>query len=240
MKPERLTPRLQQILDVRSKSIEEELRSFQRANVSDASRSGDETHTDLGLSDRELRSYSIESAARNLHSDKILSGLEGECHRELVKRYGPTLKLLSFYAPPEVLRYAPPDACRAMSQTPGQKGGFLIDTTITSFYDQLQNASIPVEVIRHTPANVIVVKQLTGPTFIWLGPPGSSVTASDPSFGQLSASPKTIVALTEISAQAQYQMGPVSEYGTRRNLALGLAAGKNQAIVAGTGGAQPL
>jgi HK97 family phage major capsid protein len=89
-------------------------------------------------------------------------------------------------------------------------------------------------------SNVIVAKQKTGPTFVWLGPPGSSVTASDPSFGQLSATPHTIVSVTEISAQAQYQMGPVSEHFTRRNLALGLAAGAEQAMLVGAGGTEPL
>lgn len=56
----------------------------------------------------------------------------------------------------------------------------------------------------------------------------------------MSASPKTIVSVTEISAQAQYQIGPVAEHFTRRNLALGLAAGIDQAVLVGAGGVEPL
>lgn len=240
MKHERLSPKLQMILDTRSRSISEELMNFQRSTLRDASRDSCEPSAELGLSDKELRSYSINDAARAFSSRDGFTGLEADCHQQLVTRYGPARNAQTFYVPADVLRHA----SRSMSASPGQKGGFLVDVSIASFADQLQNASVAtamgVQTLEHPTGNVIVVKQLSGPTFVWLGPPGTSATASDPAFGQLGASPKTIVSVTEISAQAQYQIGPVAEYFTRRNLALGIASGIDQAIIAGTGGLQPL
>ena len=237
---ERLSPRLQQILDVRSRSISEELMNFQRSNLRDVSRDSCEPSAELGLSDKELRTYSINAAARSFSSRDGFSGLEADCHQQLVKRYGPARNAQTFYVPADVLRHA----SRSMSSIPGAKGGYLVDASIVSFADQLQNASVTsamgVQTLEHATGNVMVVKQLTGPTFVWLGPPGTSVTASDPSFGQLSASPKTIVSITEISAQALYQIGPVAEHFTRRNLALGLAARIDQAVLVGAGGVEPL
>ena len=157
---ERLSPKLQMLLDTRHQSIEAELLSFQRGNLRDASHESSEPSAELGLSDKELGAYSINRAARAMASREGFSGLERECHQQLEKRYGPARNAESFYVPSDALRYAPlPASSRAMSSIPGQKGGFLIDTTITSFYDQLQNALIPgVEIITHTTGNVIVTE----------------------------------------------------------------------------------
>ena len=240
MKHERLSPKLQMILDTRSQSIEAELMNFQRSTLRDASHDSCEPSAELGLSDKELRTYSINAAARAFSSRAGFTGLEADCHQQLVTRYGPARNAQAFHVPADVMRHA----SRSMSASPGGKGGFWVDASIVSFVDQLQNASVAaamgVQTLEHATGNVIVVKQLTGPTFVWLGPPGTSAAASDPSFGQLSASPKTIVSVTEISAQAQYQIGPVAESFTRRNLALGIASGIDQAVLVGTGGLQPL
>ena len=232
---------------ISSAEIEESaqiLLRFNREQLHHIARKGHDRPLDdgfLGLSQREIASYSIETAARKKMGGAlvIFDGLESECDRELQKQFGPAFSGMSFFVPRDVSH------SRSMATTPGEKGGFLVGTTIFSFIDQIQHASVCFELgaqllSHHAASNILVAKQLTGPTFTWLGPSGSSVTASDPSFGQLSATPKTIVSVTEISAQAQFQMGPVSEHFTRRNLALGLAAGAEDAMLVGTGGAQPL
>lgn len=176
MKYEKLSPRLQQILDVRSRSISEELMNFQRSTLRDASRDAGEPSAELGLSDKELCSYSINAAARAFSSRDGFTGLEADCHQQLVTRYGPARNAQTFYVPADVLRHASPSAAsRSMSASPGAKGGFLVDATIASFYDQLQSDSatsaMGVATLTHATVNVLAVKQLTGPTFVWLGPP---------------------------------------------------------------------
>lgn len=198
----------------------------------------------LGLSAKELREYSIVRAARAMYdavecrAGQGFEGLEADAHRALVKIYGqPFSSGSSFYVPREVL------AARALGTIPGSKGGYLVPSDIASFIDQLQNASVCLssgaQLLTNIEQNVSIVKQLSGPTFNWIIP-GTTTTATDPVFGQISASPKTVISLTEISAQLQAQGGPVMEAFVRRQLARGLAAGIDQGMLVGPGGVQML
>jgi HK97 family phage major capsid protein len=235
-----------------SPELEEDARildRFNREQLHHIARKGHDRPLDngfLGLSPREIESFSILRAAAHVYNAVVqnfgilfhrFTGLEKECHDELVKQFGEPFSPSSFYLPRDITH------ARAMSTTPGSKGGYFVGVEQIGFQDMLQNASVCFSLgaprIQNQKDNAVMPRQLTGPTFTWLGGAGSSVTATDMSFGQLSASPRTIVSLTELSEQLVQQMSPVSEAGVRRNLAKGLASGADQAMLVGTGGAQP-
>jgi hypothetical protein len=116
---------------------------FNRQQLHHIARKGHDKPQDngyLGLSQRESEAYSIETAARKMMGGPLVGfdGLEKECHRELEKQFGPAHSHTSFYLPRDISHAS----SRAMSTTPGEKGGFLVGTTIQSFIDQLQNAAV--------------------------------------------------------------------------------------------------
>ena len=175
-------------------------------------------------------------------SGRRFDGIEADAHRALEKKYGPPFQLSSFWVPPEVWRQH--IATRIMTTIPGAKGGYLVETTPVSFIDQLQNTSVCLASgaqFLTSPANenVVVTKQLSGPNFSWIQA-GVASSVADPTFGEISASPKILLAQSELSEQLMRLGGPVAEAFLRRQLALGMAAGVDLAMLVGLGGAQPL
>ncbi len=75
----------------------------------------------------------------------------------------------------------------------------------------------------------------------WQAGDGSSVTASDQAFGQLSMTPKTAVAITDISLQLLRQASESAEQIVMSDLATDLAIdGLDNAVINGAGGKEPL
>lgn len=206
----------------------------------------------LGLSSRETDRYSLFRAIRALHygarDPKVLqeAAYEIELSRAVAQKTGrgETLNLL---VPGEVLlRPLGGDvAGRAMATTPGSKGGYAVNVENMGFIDILRNRSVSMNmgarVLPGLVGNVAFTRQTGKPSVTWQTGEHTSVTAADQTLGMLSMSPKTAIAITDVSEQLLRQSSPSAEAFVMADLAKDIAIdGVDYAVINGTGGAQPL
>ena len=184
----------------------------------------------LGMGMEDVKEYSIARAVQYMLGT-LQGGLEAECNRELHARN--ELPIGTFAIPLDVLE------SRALNQP-----NFLVGASAphaVSFVEMLRNKSIAfrlgVQHLTDLTDAVAIPRQITDATISWMTPNGS-VTASDSSFGQLSANPKTAIALTEVSEQLLQQSS--ADTILMSGLAAVVAVGVDAAVINGTGGAQPL
>lgn len=204
----------------------------------------------LGLSGSETNRYSLFRAVRALKwggQDRRFveeAAFEYECSREVGKRIGRTTS--NFLVPSEVLqRPIGEQAARAMATTPGAKGGYLVNVQNMGFIDILRNRSVAMNmgarVMSGLQGNVTFPRQTGKVTVTWQAGEGVSVTAADQALGQLSMTPKTCIAITDVSEQLLAQSSPSAEAFVMADLASDVAIdGVDNAVINGTGGAQPL
>lgn len=204
----------------------------------------------LGLTGSETQKYSLFRAVRALKwggQDRRFveeAAFEIECSREVGKRVGRTTSNL--LVPSEVLqRPVGAEAARAMATTPGAKGGYLVNVQNMGFIDILRNRSVAMNmgarVMSGLQGNVTFPRQTGKVTVTWQAGEGTSVTAADQTLGQLSMTPKTCIAITDVSEQLLQQSSPSAEAFVMADLAADVAIdGVDNAVINGTGGAQPL
>ena len=205
----------------------------------------------LGLSARETQRYSLFRAIRALRyggqRPKFMeeAAFEIECSGAVGKKLGRDLTS-SILIPSEVLqRPIGEEAARAMATTPGAKGGYLINVQNMGFIDILRNRSVAMNmgarVLAGLQGNVVFPRQTGKVTVTWQAGEGTSVTAADQALGQLSMTPKTCIAITDVSEQLLAQSSPSAEAFVMADLASDVAIdGVDNAVINGTGGAQPL
>ena len=205
----------------------------------------------IGLSEKETRQYSLFKAIRHIrfgNQNRQVTedaAFEIECSRSLAKQLGrgDTSNLL---IPAEVLQRAVgfEAASRAMATTPGAKGGYLVNVENMGFIDILRNRSIAMamgaRVLSGLQGNVTFPRQTGSASITWQAGEGTSVSATDQALGQLSMTPKTCIAITDVSEQLLRQSSPSAESFIMADLASIVATGVDAAVISGTGGAQPL
>ncbi|HYC00352.1 MAG TPA: phage major capsid protein [Candidatus Limnocylindrales bacterium] len=205
--------------------------------------------SDLGLTRAETQRFSLFRAIRAMRTptqENInLAAYELECSRTLAKRLQRE-DSNSIFIPGEVLQRPLGEAAqRAMSTTPGSKGGFMVNVENMGFIDILRNRSVTMRMgARRLPGlvgNVTIPRQTGKGTVTWQGGEGTSVTATDQALGQLSMTPKTAIAITDASEQLLRQATPSAEAFIMADLAADIAIdGVDYVAINGTGGAQPL
>ena len=206
----------------------------------------------LGLSTRETERFSLFRAIRALRyggqRPKFLeeAGYELECSNAIGKKLGRELTS-SILIPGEVLQRPLGSAAveRAMATQPGSKGGYMVNVQNMGFIDILRNRSVAMamgaRVISGLTGNVTFPRQTGKATVTWQAGEGTSVTATDQTLGQLSMTPKTAIAITDVSEQLLAQATPSAEAFVMADLANDVAIdGVDYAVINGTGGAQPL
>lgn len=206
----------------------------------------------IGLSNNETRKYSLFKAIRALRFGAVdrsvveAASFEMECSKVLARQLNrpETGKIL---IPAEVLqRPVSPEAySRAMATTPGSKGGYLVNTENMGFIEILRNRSVAMamgaRVLSGLVGNVSFARQTGKATVSWQAGESTSITATDQALGQLSMSPKTAIAITDVSEQLLAQSSPSAESFIMADLARDVAIdGVDAAVINGTGGAQPL
>src|SRR2546430_2207400 len=132
-----------------------------------------------------------------------------------------------------------------MSVVPGSKGGYMIGVDQMGFIDIVRNRSVALamgaKLLPGLQGNVSFPRQTGKPSITWQAGDGSSVTGGDQTLGQLSMTPKTCIAITDISEQLLAQSSPAIEAFVMADLAKDVAIdGVDAAVINGTGGAQPL
>jgi len=210
------------------------------------------TGATIGLSRKELRQYSLFRAIRHLEYGRQNSRLadeaafEIECSRTVAARIGREAGS-GLFVPAEVLQrpISPEAVSRAMGTTPGAKGGYLVNTDNMDFIDILRNRSVAMSmgarVLSGLVGNVTFPRQTGKASITWQAGEGTSVTATDQDLGQLSMSPKTCIAITDLSLSLLNQSSPSAEQFFMADLASDVAIdGVDNAVINGTGGAQPL
>lgn len=205
----------------------------------------------LGLSSKETKQYSIFKAIRALKfgatNPKFFeeAAFEIECSRAVAKQLSRELTS-NILVPGEVLqRPLGEAAARAMATQPGSKGGYLVNVENMGFIDILRNRSVALSMgarnISGLVGNVSFARQTGKATVSWQGGEGASITATDQALGQLSMTPKTAIAITDVSEQLLRQSTPSAEQFVMADLAADIAIdGVDYVTINGTGGAQPL
>ncbi len=206
----------------------------------------------LGLSRKEAQTYSIFRAIRamkygsNNPAFVQEAAFEIECSRAVAKQLGRDLTS-NILVPGEVLT-RPIDreaAQRAMATSPGSKGGYMVQVDNMGFLDILRARSVAMAMgarnLSGLVGNATFARQTGKATVTWQGGDNTSVTATDQALGQLSMTPKTAIAITDVSEQLLRQSTPSAEAFIMADLARDIAIdGVDNAVINGTGGAQPL
>lgn len=202
----------------------------------------------LGLSRREIRQWDLFRAIRALRGGALAgaSTFEVECSNELKKVHNREYSD-GLLVPSEILT-RPLDhaiANRGMATQPGNKGGYLVNVENLGFIEVLRSRSVTttmgVRIVSNLQGNVSFARQTGKASMTWQAGDGTSITATDQALGQLSMTPKTAVAITDVSEQLLRQTSQSAQDFVMTDLASTLAIdGVDNAVINGTGGAQPL
>jgi HK97 family phage major capsid protein len=194
----------------------------------------------LDLSQKEKREYSIHRAI-NAIVQKTWSkaGLEAECHQEIQKRVGRTVSENNFFVPVDVQMRTLDVAKRDLTVGTTTAGGFLVETSNQSFIEMLRNRSVAMTMgstnLSGLQGNVTVPKQTAAATAVWLANEASTITESQQTFAQLTLTPKTVGAYTEISRLLTLQSSPSAEAITMTDLSRVTALAVDLAVLSGSG-----
>lgn len=138
----------------------------------------------------------------------------------------------------------PTAGLRAMTATGANGGKELVATEmgdlIEAIYDKTVSTKLGVQVLDGLQGNLEFPREVPGLQAHWKGEnPGVDVDASELAFGQMTMSPKTLIATTSFSRQLLVQASTSVEALVRNRLALEHALKIDQAVFAGIGGLQP-
>lgn len=202
----------------------------------------------LGLSEREVRSYSFFRAIRALHpnasrADREAAAFEMECSEAAQRQLGRTAQ--GVLVPQDVLNSRAFNAGGAANTPTGaQTGNNLVATDFLggSFLEMLRNRTTIMQLgttMGGLVGNVDIPKQTGGATAYWLGE-GDDATEGTPTIGQLELSPKSLAAYTDITRRLMMQSTPDAEGIVRRDLTNAIAQAIDKAGYYGSGtGNQP-
>lgn len=180
----------------------------------------------IGLSEREVRSYSMFRAIRAQlpnasQRDRDAAAFEIECSETAQLQLGREAK--GILIPQDVLNSRAFNAGGAAnSPTGAQTGSNLVDTQLMvgSFIEMLRNRTTIMRLgttMGGLVGNVDIPRQTGGATAYWLGE-GDDATEGTPTLGQLELSPKSLAAYTDLTRRLMMQSTPDAEGIVRRDL----------------------
>lgn len=189
----------------------------------------------LDLSEREIRSYSIVRAIRaGMMQDWSFAGFEQEASREIAKKLKQDAR--GFFVPLDIQT----SGKRDLTVSVAADGGNLKATDLKSdsFIDLLRNRMM----VRQMGATVlsglvgdIAIPKQTGPgTAYWIAESGAP-TESQQTVGQIPMTPKTVAAFTDFSRKLMLQSSISVEQFVRNDLTQILALAIDLAALHGTG-----
>ncbi|ELB2912181.1 phage major capsid protein [Vibrio parahaemolyticus] len=189
----------------------------------------------LGLSDNDVRRYSLINAVRaSITGNWKQAGFEREVSVALADKMGKDAR--GFYVNYEVLAQL---GRAAQSTNPGV-GGELVATDLWSseFIDLLRPNSIAaglgVRFATGLVGNVDIPKMTSGASFYWIDEDEDG-TDSNVGLGVIKMSPKTIAGAVPITRRLMQQSTPDIDVLVRDELLRGLGLGIDQAVFLGTG-----
>jgi HK97 family phage major capsid protein/HK97 family phage prohead protease len=195
-----------------------------------------ETSAKLDLSAKDMRKYSMLRAINAVIDRKWdKAGFELECSREIAERLQKTPNANTFFIPFDV-QTQKRDAIAATASA----GGYLVAQQNQSFVEILRNRSVAFAMgarrLSGLRGNITIPKQTGATTAYWLGTEATSITESQPAFAQISMSPHTVGAYTEVSRQLMLQASPDIEGLVNSDLAAVVAIEMDRVSIRGSGG----
>jgi HK97 family phage major capsid protein len=128
---------------------------------------------------------------------------------------------------------------RDLTAASASGGGYLVGTENTSFIELLRNRAVAYRMgarrLSGLSGNVTVPRQTAGATAYWLISESTQITESQQTFGQMSLTPKTVGAYTEISRQLLLQSSPDAEGIVTSDLASVTAVAYDLGVLSGSG-----
>ncbi|HKY46140.1 MAG TPA: phage major capsid protein [Pyrinomonadaceae bacterium] len=211
-------------------------------------------NADVGMTEKEVRKFSLLNVVRALadptdRGAQKAAEFEFECSRSAAEKNGKSGE--RFVIPTDVLRHAVGATGTRVFNTgtdggaPGNTGGFGIETTLqtASFIDILRNRATIMKlgrVLGGLKGNIDIPKQTAAAQGYWLGE-DDDASETGIELGQLSLTPKTVAAFTEITRKLMMQSSLDVEAMLRSDLALALALTIDKAGYYGSGSAhQPM
>ena len=194
--------------------------------------------TDVGLSKKEVRQFSVTRAIAALMNpgDRRLreaAAFEFEASEAAAQRYGRTAQ--GIMVPTDVLGVW---AKRDLNTSDDNE---IVATNLMagSFIDVLRNsASVMAVGARMMPGlvgNVAIPKKATASAGGWISTEGGASSESEPTFAQVTMSPKTVGAYTDMTRQAILQSTPAIEALVRDDLTQALALAIDKGALEGSG-----
>lgn len=196
--------------------------------------------SEIGMSDKETRQYSMLKALHYLANPgdrraAELAGFELECSRAAAERAGkPAQGLL---VPFDVLK-------RDLTVGTAADGGNLVATNLLSgsFIDLLRNAMVlpglGMQMLTGLVGNIAIPKQSGSATAYWVAESGAP-TESKQAIAQVTMAPKTVGAFTDISRKLLLQSSIDVEAFVQRDLAAVLGLAIQAAAIKGGGSNEP-
>ena len=193
---------------------------------------------EIGLEEKEIREFSFFRAINALANPtdrraQDAAGFEFEASAATADRLG--REPSGFFVPEDVLR-----AKRDLTVGTNTAGGHTVATDLLSdsFIDKLDNSMAVVSagatVLRDLNGNVAIPRATGGATAYWVAESGN-ITESAQAFDQVTMSPKTVGAYTEISRKLLLQSSIDIEAFVRNDLALRLALAIDNKALEGDG-----
>lgn len=191
-----------------------------------------ENAADIGMSEKEVKSYSIVRAIHAAASGNWkLAGLEREASLAVAERAGKEAQ--GFYVPYDIQR-------RDLTVGTATAGGHTVATNLLaqSFIDLLRNKmvtqSLGAQTLSGLVGNIAIPRQTSGATAYWVAESGAP-TESQQAFDQVAMTPKTVGAYTDISRKLLLQSSIDVEAFVRNDLATVLALAMDLAGINGSG-----
>lgn len=193
---------------------------------------------DVGLSDKEVRQFSVLRALNALANPSDKNAWEAAAFEREVSEAGAKAAGKSargIFVPAEILR-----AKRDLTVGTSTAGGNLVATDLMadSFIELLRNKSVVqragATVMNGLVGNVAIPKQTGAATAYWVAESGAP-TESQQTVGQVAMSPKTVGAYTDFSRRLILQSSLDVENMVRRDLAAVIALAIDAAALYGTG-----
>lgn len=200
----------------------------------------------LGLTARETERFSLCRAILATASKNWTNApFELECSREVEKKLGKVPEDTKFYVPYEVQQRSvveiPERLKRDLTVGTAGAGGYLVSTDNVGFVEMLRNRSVAFRMgarrLSGLQGSVTIPRQSAAATAYWLSTEATDITESQQTFVQISLSPKTVGAYTEISRQLLLQSSPGAEGIVTDDLAAVAALAVDLSALEGSGSA---
>lgn len=166
------------------------------------------------------------------------AAFEFEVGHAATKAFGDDFEVRGAFVPSSVL-----SAQRDLSAGSAPAGGDLVANNLLagSFIDVLRNSSALINagatMLPGLVGNVSVPRQTSGAASTWISTEDGDASESDPTFDQVTLTPKDLACYTEVTRRLMQQSTPAIEGLVRRDLAIAQALGIDLAGLYGTGAA---